>query len=660
MSNSTFTPTGLTFGVTAGESTSPPVPPDIHILPPHLVHKIAAGEVIERPASVVKELVENALDAGASHITVDIEDDGRHIRVADNGHGMTPENLRKAFINHATSKLVDEKDLFAIHTLGFRGEALASMSAIAKVTCATRTADAADGICMLSIPGQPVTEWPTGCAVGTIMTIQDLFYTTPARLKFLKKPATELAHIQELTESLALSHPSIRFTLTSAGKVTLATTGSGVLAEVIKTVYGDYDGLAVHRYDSERQMTVTGWVTTPNTQKATKRWMALFVNGRTVKCPVLTRAVEAAYENLLPPKRYPVAVIQVNMPFEAVDVNVHPSKREVRYAEGSQVFGLVRAAIQEALEQQGFWQKAGFMATQNPTASSVTGFTKPYASTGFSSGGAQAPINSGAGWQLIEPLYQPLWSGTQVPPLQSVNTTSTPIDTGADHVNDTATSATPVKSVSQLAPNQFRVIGQLLKTYMLVETAQGLMVVDQHIASERILFEQFSLQCLDTTPDGLQPLLVPIQRQLRPAQSEQLAAYLPELARLGIKSTLTSAHMWVIESLPALLQDKFNQGIIDELLNRLDDISGQQEGGSSGTEGRTVRLPLHDVIATMACHAAVRAGDELSHEDMSLLMQGWLACQLPWSCPHGRPIAHTIGAHDLNRYFDRPSLPKYS
>ena len=590
---------------------------DIRLLPADLVHKIAAGEVIERPASVVKELTENALDAGATRIGIVVGDGGRQITVADNGSGMTPDNLRKAFVNHATSKLPTENHLFAINSLGFRGEALASISAIAQVTCHTRTADAVDGHSLILIPGQPAREQVSGCAVGTRMEVADLFYTTPARLKFLKKPQTELAHIQELVDCLALSHPHVRFTLTIEGKSTLDTPGCGQLAEVANTVFEPVSWLTVDREDDG--MRLTGLVTPPTVQKATKRWLVMLVNGRTVKCPVLTRAIESAYEQILPPRRYPIAVLNLTLPFEQVDVNVHPSKREVRYAQGQAVFGMTRAAIQQALDSKGFWQQAGF----NPTVATGPIYLP---TTGYPAGNSQQPANrpyasASNKWQQVQPLLQPLQPLT--------DDTSTP----------------PSEAGHEASPPQFRVIGQLFLTYMLVETVQGLMVVDQHIASERVLFEQLSQQLLDSQPQAIQPLLVTLHHALRPTQAQRLRPLLPDLTRLGLQVDIANDNQLTVSAIPALLQDRLPPQWLEDLINRLD------------TSDAPAQLPLHDVVATLSCHAAVRAGDALTPEAMTRLMAQWLSCVLPWSCPHGRPIAHTIATQDLNRFFERPGLP---
>jgi DNA mismatch repair protein MutL len=593
---------------------------DIRLLPAELVHKIAAGEVIERPASVVKELTENALDAGATRISITVEDGGRYINVADNGSGMTPDNLRKAFVNHATSKLPVDDQLFAISSLGFRGEALASISAIAKVTCHTRTLDAADGHSLQLEPGQPPREQVSGCAVGTSITVADLFYTTPARLKFLKKPQTELAHIQELVECLALSQPAVRFTLTVTGKTTLDTPGNGELTPVVSHIFEPANWLPVDRQDDG--MHLTGLVTPPTVQKATKRWLVMLVNGRTVKCPVLSRAIESAYEQILPPKRYPIAVLNLSLPYDQVDVNVHPSKREVRYANGQAVFSMARAAIQQALSNKGFWQQAGFIEADHSHIPTM--HTSPVQAMGAGArlGYATAPAISP--WQQAKPLFLPL---------------NGPVTSQSQHAPD------PLAHADGNPPPQFRVIGQLFLTYMLVETVQGLMVVDQHIASERVLFEQLGHQLLDSQPQAIQPLLVPLQHRLRPLQAERLQPLIPDLTRLGLQLTMGDDHHLIVTAIPALLQDRLPPQWLDDLINRLD------------ASDAPAQLPLHDVVATLSCHAAVRAGDVLSLEAMTRLMADWLACVLPWSCPHGRPIAHTIATKDLNRFFERPSLP---
>jgi DNA mismatch repair protein MutL len=604
----------------------------IRILPPELVNRIAAGEVVERPASVVKELVENALDAGATRIQVSAGDGGRSIRVADNGCGMSETDALLAFQNHATSKLGDDDaDLFHIHTLGFRGEALASVSAIARVTCQTRRAEDANGLQVSLKPGQPPSTQPVGCAVGTVMHIEDLFFNIPARLKFLKRPATELGHIQETVEMLALSHPSVRFTLELNGNPVLNTRGDGQLADTVRHIFKVTEPLLPVAFADGEELGVTGLVSPPTVQKSSKRWLALYVNQRHVRCPVLTRAVEAAMESLLPPGKYPVCALFLTLPSEAVDVNVHPSKREVRYVESGRVFAFVQAALREAL--------SGVDPVTLPPR-----FASAPSGLGSQAGGAQTgsyggPRLSGFGQAVTPTGERPTQLALEVyRPLSSPQGALAPTAHAPTTHDDTA--SPPSNSPPE---ERFRVIGQLYNTFILLETAQGLMVVDQHIASERVWFEQLQRQILGETP-AVQTLSLPLPRPLRPTEREWLHDSQEDFARLGFQYTIENESL-LLSGLPVFYTGRADAlSVFDGLLNQLADTE-------------QMRPNLDDMIATLACHSAVRAGDVLSPTQMEQVVTGWLASTLPWSCPHGRPIAHTIPSGELQAFFHRPSLP---
>ena len=317
----------------------------------HLINQIAAGEVIERPASVVKELVENSIDAGASKISIEINNDCRDIRVADNGCGIHPDDIMLAFSKHATSKIETDEDLFDIHTLGFRGEALSSIISISKLTCTTRTADFETGT-KVKCENSKVSQVKTGCAIGTIMDIKDLFYNLPARLKFLKSSNTEFSYIQELLQSLALAHPECSIELKKNGKQTLKTTGQNNLLQTIKEVYSS-DVISnlkeVLKTDNLSGLKISGYVSTPDYTRSSKKSYHIYINSRTVKCPVFQKAIDTAYKSLIANGKYPFVVLNLEIPPSDVDVNVHPTKKEVRYKNPNQVFNFIYTSIQAGL-----------------------------------------------------------------------------------------------------------------------------------------------------------------------------------------------------------------------------------------------------------------------------------------------------------------------
>ncbi len=671
-------------------STAQPQPhPErpIRILPPHLINRIAAGEVVERPASVIKELVENALDAGATRIEISASNGGRNLRVADNGSGMTPENAALAFYNHATSKIQDEADLDRITTLGFRGEALASIGAISKLTCWTRRADAPVGTKItVAESGEPVLS-EAGCATGTVMEVDELFYNTPARLKFLKRAQTELGHIEEIVQFLALSHPQVRFSLTINDKVVLKTSGSNALKRAMEEVLGLKDEkiplLPIAAEDAELGLSVAGFASEPGVMKSSKRWIMTYLNGRHVRCAILQKAIEAAYESLLPQGRYPVCVIFVSMPTSEVDVNVHPAKREVRYAASSTIFGFVRSGIRNSLSAQGIRLDVP-MATAVMESSALPVSHWPAApgdlsEQSFSANRSMAEpsrtpwppsASGGAGPNYRPSNYQqpatdrlPAYrqaSYADPQPVQAALGFYAPGDASrpvpASPESDLAVDAENLSVAKPTFANgKFKVIGQLFNTYILLETVQGLLVVDQHIASERDFFESLTLNLTTETPD-IQRLVTAMPLTVSPVQRDLLAQYQGAFAKLGFLYDLnpelpenSSGGLSVqLTGYPLVYAGRDGMfeagGLFENLLAQLEETGH-------------MKLDLEHLIATLSCHSAVRAGDSLTHYEMEQVIDRWLACRLPWTCPHGRPIAHTISTTELNQFFHRPSLP---
>lgn len=645
----------------------------IQILPAYLINRIAAGEVVERPASVVKELVENALDAGATRIDISAGAAGRNLRVADNGSGMQPQDAALAFYNHATSKIKSMEDLDRIETLGFRGEALASIGSISRLTCLTRTADAAVGTkVIIDDLGEPALS-EVGCATGTIMEVADLFYNTPARLKFLKRAQTEMGHIEETVQYLALSHPEVRFTLTLNDKEVLKTTGTGELRRTMDEVFGlkreNISLIPITAEDDISGLRLAGFASEPGVMKSSKRWLVTYVNGRHVRCAILQKAIEAAYESLLPHGKYPVCVFFLNLPPAEVDVNVHPTKREVRYSAAGTVFSFMRSGILNSLAAQGI--------TFEPVATQWSG---------VASSEAQAPSSFPSG--MSSPLGQSSHLPDFSPSRMSSFTSPSPHSMGSggfrDHSPSFGDGHSPIRRTLSGEPipvqaalefyqpgqqaqgglasdarnelgepraeiaSRFKVVGQLYNTYVLLETNQGLMVVDQHIASERDFFEALTLNLTGETP-AIQHLVVAQPNVVSPVQRDLLTRYHAEFAKLGFIYSLSDDEKTVqLTGFPLVYAGRdgmFQQGgLFEDLLAQLEETG-------------EMKLDLDRLIATLACHSAVRAGDSLSNPQMNMVIERWLACKLPWTCPHGRPIAHTISKSELNHFFHRPSLP---
>ncbi len=595
----------------------------IQVLSADLINHIAAGEVVERPASVVKELVENAMDAGATRIEIQVRDGGRTLRIADNGCGMDRDDLTVAFCNHATSKVRTLEDLFQIQTLGFRGEALASLAAIAKVTCISKPPEAETALKALVSPSGQVTLQETGSASGTIFEINDLFYNVPARLKFLKRPQTEISHIQEMTQALALSHPAVAMTLQVENASTMKTTGSGDLAKTMDEVFSLSDAetlLPVEMTDSSAGYRVWGQTSTPDVMRSSKKWVMTFVNGRVVRCPIFTKAIESAYQSLLTPGRFPITVLFLELPLDEVDVNVHPTKREVKYQQPNTMFSFVRRALESVLTTQArpVWQEPSI----------------PVHHGGFS----ERP--SGHRYQSVPPSGRPAGS--------------IPSPSPRDALDLYRPMSPPTAATQRLSEDQrqspslfpdalpYQIIGQLAKTYILLESAEGLVIVDQHIAAERVLFEKF-LEAAERQAPVSQVLLLPLTFPVSPVGADILNDNRPSFEALGFVYQLESDNVQFTQ-VPALYNEKVLRKSLEALLGQLEDTA-------------EIKLSFDDVIATAACHAAIRAGDSLTVEQMRPIIVDWYACHRPWTCPHGRPVSHTLQHRDLMAFFDRPSLP---
>ena len=628
----------------------------IQVLPPELVNRIAAGEVVERPASVVKELVENAIDAGASSVQITIGNAGNTIRIADNGKGMNPKEVQLAFLNHATSKIKHAEDLDAIFTLGFRGEALASISAISKLSCYTRTQAQPDGVQLVIEGGKLCHFHPIGCSIGTVMEVDDLFFNTPARLKFLKSPKTEVAQIEEMVQGLALSHPNVQFSLTINEKLAFKTDGQDQLKQTVTQVFGwqpeSTNALLETTFEDPlsnlKMRAVFASPAQESFHKRTKKAWWMLLNGRTVRCAILATAIKKAFEGLVPHGVYPFCAVWLEMPATEVDVNVHPTKKEVRYAHSEQIFKFVVGGIRRALQEQ-FHATYGLHASmqQQPVPQPLEAhqhaypaFATPNTRSDFTSA-PPIPQQSGIFWR--SPTEQP--SSPQ--PYPSSNS-GMPTQTALAFYEPLA-GTDPSASPNTLQQRQWRVIGQLFNTYVLLETPKGLMVVDQHIASERWCYEQLVTQST-AEKTVVQPLLNPIVLDVLSAeQMAILAQYQPWLKeRMGFDCQRNQAdNLWLLCSVPQLYPNRKTISPVQQLEAVLEQLAQTGEA----------ELDTELLFATLACHTAVRAGDVLSQAQMERLVVDWLACSLPWSCPHGRPIAHTIEADELNAFFDRPSLP---
>jgi DNA mismatch repair protein MutL len=608
----------------------------IRRLPQDVAAKIAAGEVVERPAAVVKELVENAIDAAARQIRVDLMGGGLDlIRVTDDGAGLAREDLPLAFARHATSKIGALDDLERITTLGFRGEALASVAAVSSVTLVSRPVEAEIGA-QISVNEGAVSEVnATGAARGTTVSVRGLFASVPARLKFLKTRATETGRCMQLVEQYALAYPEIRFVVTSEGRQALLTAGYGKLRNVIAAVYGlsvaeqmtplgasSEDETLDPKVMGERPV-VSGYVSKPTCYKATRQYMSFFVNRRWVQSRTLSFAVEEAYHSLLLTGRHPVAVVNISLDPALIDVNVHPAKTEIRFLRERQVYAAVQRATREAV----------LAGAETPVVSS-RGFTIPE-------------------WEIRSPVSGlPTNQETQETTERQANLwqTAAPIPTERQTADDTPAPGETTEdtrddevAIGGRALPLLRVLGQVSQSYIITEGPDGMYLVDQHAAHERILLERM-IAALRERAVASQLLLDPLPVELAPAELEIVSEHLEQLRAIGFEIEPFGAESLLVRAVPAALS-KAQTGELRELLVAL--AGADAEAASHGETWE------EHALANVACRAAIKAGQTLASEEQRELIRQLEGAKARQSCCHGRPTMVRLSFAALEREFDR-------
>jgi DNA mismatch repair protein MutL len=589
----------------------------IHILSDSLASRIAAGEVIERPASVVKELVENSLDAGATRINVTIEGGGlRLIRVTDNGTGMPPEEIALAFERFATSKIDEDSDLSGIQTMGFRGEALPSIASVAEVESVSRQ-QTSDGGARFEINyGQAKQVTPAGAPVGTSMSVKNLFRNVPARLKFMSSPTSESTRVHEVITGIALARPEVAFTLTSDDKQRLSTPGSGEPRDVFAAVYGADVAAAMIALepDEDSPFVARGLVSPPSLSRGNRRYITIAANGRLVQSRRLSFAVEQAYHGYLPERRFPFAAIYITAPFEDVDVNVHPAKAEVRFLREQLVFATVQQTVRAALS---------LMAPIHRVA--VHGGN----GTMVGAQGRTGDAGTLAERQLFE---QATWPSTSRDDNGSLSS----------ETKNLAASETPVApSTHASVLPVLRVIGQSQDTYIIAEGPDGIYLIDQHAAHERVLYERVTKQFADRNAET-QPLLEPETVELSPPHFQEITAHGEDLAAAGFVVESFGDRSVLLRAVPSMLASRGESGR-QALLDLLDGIA----------DGRQSGWWAERMLATIACHSAIRAGRTVTTDEAKALVRQLEEAEQPRTCPHGRPTMIHLASGMLEREFGR-------
>ena len=577
----------------------------IHILPPEIASQIAAGEVVERPASVVKELLENALDAGARHISILVEGAGRHlIEVSDDGTGIPADELPLAVSRHATSKLTTASDLFRIRSLGFRGEALASIGSVARLTVTSRAETASQGARLHVEGGQIAPLQPVGAPPGTLVRVEDLFYNVPARLKFLKSDVTERRQIDELVTRYALAYPGVRIHFRQEDHLSLQTSGNGDRREVLAALYGVEVARQMLELLAEfEELHISGYISPLAITRSNRREITFFVNGRWIQDVALTTALVQAYHTMLMVGRYPQAILFLELPPEMVDVNVHPAKAEVRFRDRDRIFSGVQRAVRLALMANAPVPCLGSLSSQ------PAGFPGEFVASG---------------WEESSDLNR------QTGLLPEFQETAAPLV-----LQPTVQSTLGPGRVSLL-----RLVGQVALAYVVAEGPDGLYLIDQHAAHERVLFERFMAQ--HGVPIPAQALLEPVTVEFPLAGARLLGDQMHLLERLGFQVEGFGANTFIVRAIPALLAGSDPAAALRVLV---EDFEEDETPLQAEVEAK--------IIARICKRAAIKAGQILSIEEQRALLNDLEACQAPRTCPHGRPTMIHLSVDLLERQFGR-------
>jgi len=648
----------------------------IRQLSDEVCNKIAAGEVVERPASIVKELVENSLDAGAMKITVTIEDGGRRsISVADDGEGMDADDALLCLDPHSTSKIASEADIFDIASFGFRGEAIPSIAAVTRLTIRTRRRETPEGVEVFIAGGKAVTEKPAGCPPGTEVTARDLFFNVPARKNFLRTVATEERHIVEILSNIALAHHDVSFVLKADGRILLSTPSAPSILPRIAEFFGrEYAGALLPFSRTERGITVNGFIARRGFTRNSRAEQRIFVNARPVESAPVYRAIKEACGPMLERGRFQPALIYLTMPPGSVDVNVHPTKREVRFRNEFDVIAAVRTAVSAALRTNDAVIPVTDEGMNDPAETSARLFpdfapdleqehvTRPAPHN------AQAPVpasgivtsveslleSARVGYRVIGPTLHAPFRAAQ-PPVRAVPTPNAcaPDGQSADAELPIPPEMPPEPSPDEPRPDfrlvaedapatdfggtGLRLLGVLENSYIVAAIPGGLVLIDQHAAHERVLFERI-LNGVDGTLS--QRLLMPITIELSPADMAYVARNLHEFENVGFEIEPFGRNTIKLNAIPAAIKQENVGGFFQDMLARIGELGAGQ------------RLAT-DTLARAACKAAVKAHDRLSLQEAAALIEQMSHCALPYSCPHGRPTMLNISISEIERRFGR-------
>ena len=597
----------------------------IHVLSEHLTNMIAAGEVVERPAGIVKECVENSIDAKAKTIEIEAFQGGiERLIITDDGIGMDREDAHLAFMRHATSKMHSEEDLFNIHTMGFRGEALPSIASVAKVELATN--DSHESTLIRYSYGELVCEEASSCPRGTRIDISGLFVKTPARFKHLKSPSYEFSVIADIVNKMALSHPDIRFILSHDGRIVFQTSGNGKIQEILYQMYGkEVAQNAIHFEGKNEDFKIHGYAIQPKINRATKYFMYLWLNTRLIRSVPIQKAILDAYAHFMPANRFPIVVLQIESDAQLVDVNVHPNKWEVRLSKQNELLELItktlRSSLSSSLETVQIKPKVKTPVFEQETLHFPFPIKTERKTESIIEQGFQKQKES-------EKSYEH--------PKEKNNIVK---ETIQDYVKEETQD--PSNSIGYEFFYHLKVIGQLKDSYILCENEEGLVIIDQHAAQERYHYEMLQ-ETLKKPCTSLQPLMLPIQLDVSSNLMSQVNLINDKTRFFGLEFETFGNDQLIVREIPLWFQDVHEEEFLYDLLDLFE----------KDNEVDMEKLRKH-VLATMACHSSIRFNRSLSMEEMKQVIEDLKKCKQPYHCPHGRPTVITMSDQDLRKEFER-------
>ena len=639
--------------------------PNIEILDQQTIDKIAAGEVIDRPSSVVKELVENAIDARASAITVEIKEGGiSFIRITDNGCGIDADQVSLAFLRHSTSKIRNVEDLLTVSSLGFRGEALSSIAAVAQVELITKTSLALSGIRSVIEGGAEKSCEEIGAPEGTTFLVRNLFYNTPARRKFLKTPQTEAGYIGDLMERLVLSHPEISFKLIVNNQPKLHTSGNSNLKEVIYHIYGrDIAANLIEVQGENEWFSVRGFIGKPLISRGNRNFENYFINGRYIKSSLIAKSIEEAYKSFVMQHKYPFTVLHISINGSYLDVNVHPAKMELRFSNGEEVYRFLTDLLREFINKNELVYQVSLEKEREEKArqereKKARLTSSRQAPEPFEAKRLEAVKQAIRKDSPYEPKYE---KSKEMPELVEENITfasqlnfsdmagtkkgamqtKTVPETRAVETQVTSQTEQPRKLLDEISRKDHRVIGQLFETYWLVEFDSRLYIIDQHAAHEKVLYER-TLASLDTKEFTSQVIYPPILLTLNMQEESLLKKYMEYFQKLGYEIEHFGGKEYAVTSVPSNLFGLNGQELVIEILDSL-----------AGFHGKETPQMITEKIASMSCKAAVKGNQSLSRAEIEALIGELLALENPYHCPHGRPTIISMSKYELEKKFKR-------